>query len=72
MHANQWRISDDFWDTDWASCGSSFTRLHDWTPFRGPGHFPDADMLPVGMVRMWSMGGMGEYAVYVVGAVYVD
>jgi len=52
MHANQWRISDDFWD-NWRGLYSQFKRLDDWTPFRGPGHFPDADMLPVGNVRAW-------------------
>jgi hypothetical protein len=31
---------------------SQFKRLHDWTPFRGPGHFPDADMLPIGVLQM--------------------
>lgn len=46
-HANQWRISDDFWDT-WTALSEQFKRLHDWTPYRGPGHFPDADMLPLG------------------------
>jgi hypothetical protein len=52
MHANQWRISDDFWD-DWRALYAQFKRLDDWTPFRGPGHFPDADMLPVGNIRAW-------------------
>jgi len=27
-----------------------FERLDVWTPFRGPGHFPDADMLPLGII----------------------
>jgi hypothetical protein len=51
-HANLWRISDDFWD-DWRALYSQFQRLKDWTPFRGPGHWPDADMLPVGNIRTW-------------------
>ena len=49
-HANMWRISDDFWD-DWKPLFAQFKRLHDWTPYRGPGHFPDADMLPIGAIR---------------------
>ena len=49
-HANQWRISDDFWD-NWGALYDQFTRLHDWTPYRGPGHFPDADMLPLGKLQ---------------------
>jgi len=47
QYANQWRISDDFWDT-WAALFDQFRRLHDWTPFRAAGRFPDADMLPLG------------------------
>jgi hypothetical protein len=49
-HANMWRICDDFWD-DWKPLYAEFQLLHDWTPFRGPGHFPDADMLPLGAIR---------------------
>jgi alpha-galactosidase len=49
-HANMWRISDDFWD-NWASLRSQFKRLHDWTPHRRPGAWPDADMLPLGAVK---------------------
>ncbi|HVX86787.1 MAG TPA: glycoside hydrolase family 27 protein [Phycisphaerae bacterium] len=54
-HANMWRISDDFWD-NWKSLKEQFKRLDDWTPFRGPGHFPDADMLPLGNIRTWQSG----------------
>jgi len=51
-HANLWRISNDFWD-DWGALYSQFARLNNWTPFRAPGHWPDADMLPMGNVRAW-------------------
>ncbi|HZR20643.1 MAG TPA: glycoside hydrolase family 27 protein [Verrucomicrobiae bacterium] len=51
-HANLWRISDDFWD-DWRALYAQFARLDSWSPFRGPGHWPDADMLPLGNVRSW-------------------
>jgi hypothetical protein len=50
-HANMWRISDDFWD-DWKLLFEQFARVRDWTPFRGPGHWPDADMLPIGVLQM--------------------
>ncbi|HVS54061.1 MAG TPA: NPCBM/NEW2 domain-containing protein [Opitutaceae bacterium] len=50
-HANQWRISGDFWD-NWFALAEQFDRLRDWTPFRGAGHFPDADMLPLGTISM--------------------
>lgn len=49
-HANMWRITDDFWDR-WGALLAMFERLDAWTPYRGPGHFPDADMLPMGMVE---------------------
>jgi alpha-galactosidase len=50
-HANMWRISDDFWD-NWPLLFAQFNRLREWTPHRGPGHFPDADMLPIGVLQM--------------------
>jgi hypothetical protein len=50
-HANMWRISDDFWDS-WPLLQAQFDRLRDWTPYRGPGHFPDADMLPLGVLQL--------------------
>lgn len=48
-HANMWRITDDFWDR-WGLLHAMFERADTWTPFRGPGHFPDADMLPIGVI----------------------
>ena len=51
-HANMWRISNDFWDT-WSGLYAQFARLDNWTKYRGPGHFPDADMLPIGNIRTW-------------------
>jgi len=48
-YANMWRISDDFWDR-WGLLLNMFERMDAWTPYRGPGHFPDADMLPIGIV----------------------
>lgn len=50
-HANMWRISDDFWDT-WPSLLEQFGRLARWNPYRGPGHWPDADMLPLGVLSL--------------------
>ena len=46
-NANLWRVSDDFWD-DWKSLDHEFTLAARWNKFAGPGHWPDADMLPVG------------------------
>jgi hypothetical protein len=46
-HANLWRVSDDFWD-NWRSLDREFAFAARWNKFAGPGHWPDADMLPVG------------------------
>jgi hypothetical protein len=50
-HTNMWRISDDFWDA-WPQLMAQFKRLHDWTPHRLPGAWPDADMLPLGEIGL--------------------
>lgn len=48
-NANMWRITDDFWDR-WGLLTAMFERLHAWTPFRRNGNYPDADMLPIGII----------------------
>lgn len=50
-HANMWRISDDFWD-DWPQLLSQFTRLANWAPHVREGAWPDADMLPLGLLAL--------------------
>lgn len=49
-NANLWRISDDFWDS-WPALVEQFERCRKWSAVTGPGHFPDADMLPLGYIR---------------------
>jgi alpha-galactosidase len=44
-----WRISDDFWDR-WVDLANQFARLARWSGHAGPGHWPDADMLPLGRI----------------------
>jgi len=57
-YAQMWRISDDFWDV-WKkpegdtsafpqSLTRQFTKLAEWSHYVAPGHWPDADMLPLG------------------------
>ncbi|MBN1845204.1 MAG: NPCBM/NEW2 domain-containing protein [Sedimentisphaerales bacterium] len=58
--ANLWRISDDFWD-EWRLLKSQFARLDAWTPWRGDGHFPDADMLPLGRIRARQADGWTRF-----------
>jgi hypothetical protein len=50
-HANLWRISDDFWD-NWDVLREQFALLASWNAERGPGHWPDADMLPFGVLDL--------------------
>ncbi|HET7841230.1 MAG TPA: glycoside hydrolase family 27 protein [Terriglobia bacterium] len=54
--AQMWRISDDFWDY-WSPSPSEswpqtlhgqFSTAAAWAPYIGHGHWPDADMLPIG------------------------
>ena len=53
-YAQMWRISDDIWDL-WHSdveypqgLGDQFPRIAKWAALSQPGHWPDADMLPLG------------------------
>lgn len=46
-HANMWRISADFWDK-WDSLVKQLHLCRQWAPFVTEGHWPDADMLPLG------------------------
>ena len=49
QYANMWRVSDDFWDR-WSPLYGMFGRLNKWTPYRIEGAYPDADMLPFGII----------------------
>ncbi len=46
-HANMWREAGDFWD-DWGALQHEFALGASWRGAAAPGHWPDADMLPVG------------------------
>ena len=48
--ANMWRLTDDFWD-NWQQLKDMFERAEKWCIHAGPGHWPDADMLPIGAIR---------------------
>lgn len=49
--ANQWRISGDFWDR-WQNLDRQFELLAKWQGVAGPGHWPDADMIPLGRIGL--------------------
>jgi hypothetical protein len=56
--SQMWRISNDIWDL-WDGHGATFPigianqfdNAAKWAQYAGPGHWPDADMLPVGELR---------------------
>lgn len=48
--SNMWRITDDFWDR-WDLLYNMFERAEKWCTHTGAGHYPDADMLPIGPIR---------------------
>ena len=49
-NANMWRITDDFWDK-WELLYNMFERAEKWCVHAGAGHWPDADMLPIGPIN---------------------
>jgi hypothetical protein len=49
QNAQMWRIEDDLWD-DWQSVRNMYFRAESWVSLVTPGHWPDADMLPLGHI----------------------
>lgn len=58
-HANLWRISGDFWDR-WEKLDHQFLLIASWVGQCGPGHWPDADMIPFGHVCLRCFDGGPE------------
>jgi hypothetical protein len=56
-HANMWRVIGDLWDR-WEQVKHLFDVCNRWSPHITHGHFPDADMLPLGRVGI--RAEMGE------------
>ena len=48
-NAQMWRIADDLWD-NWKSVKAMYFRTESWAPLVERGHWPDADMLPLGHI----------------------
>lgn len=55
-YANMWRITDDFWDR-WDLLKGMFERAEKWCIHSSAGHWPDADMLPLGALRQCDDAG---------------
>jgi hypothetical protein len=59
-YAQMWRISDDFWD-DWKLLKKQFDYTRDWAEYVGKNNtWPDADMLPLGHLRVTAKEGGGS------------
>src|SRR5436190_81412 len=59
-YTQMWRISDDFWD-DWKLLKLQFDYTRDWGEFVGNNStWPDADMLPLGRLRITAKEGGGS------------
>lgn len=54
--ANMWRMTNDFWDR-WEDLLAMFGYADAWSRYIGPGHWPDADMLPLGRIGIRSAWG---------------
>ena len=50
-NANLWRISGDFWDK-WEALKRQLELCREWAPMVTEGHWPDADMLPLGKLNI--------------------
>ena len=59
-NANMWRMTDDFWD-DWKLLHDMFEKAHEWEGVGCKDHWPDCDMLPLGMLNMPEKEGGGRY-----------
>lgn len=51
QYSQLWRISNDVWD-DWQQVADQFGYCRLWARYAGPNHWPDADMLPLGHLRI--------------------
>ena len=49
--ADMWRMSGDFWDRSDA-LDHMFDLCRDWFPYVGEGHWPDCDMIPLGVLQV--------------------
>jgi hypothetical protein len=60
-NANLWRISGDFWDR-WPKLNEQFDLIAQWQSAGAPGHWPDADMIPLGHIAIRSkLGGSSHW-----------
>jgi len=58
---NQWRMADDLWDT-WSSVTAMLDLARQWYPYIGAGHWPDADMIPIGRLSKRGPNGSTRFS----------
>jgi alpha-galactosidase len=59
--ANQWRMANDLWD-NWDNLNAMFDLATSWNPHAGPGHWPDADMIPIGKLSKRGPNGNERFS----------
>ncbi|MEU3164796.1 alpha-galactosidase [Streptosporangium sp. NPDC006930] len=60
-NAHMWRIVNDLWD-NWPALDALFDQLHNWTPHRAKGAWPDPDMIPIGRLSKYGPVGSPRYS----------
>ncbi|MFF3438804.1 RICIN domain-containing protein [Streptosporangium sp. NPDC002721] len=60
-NAHMWRIVNDLWD-NWPALDALFDQLHNWTPHRTTGAWPDPDMIPIGRLSKYGPVGSPRYS----------
>ncbi|MGH9378727.1 MAG: glycoside hydrolase family 27 protein [Terriglobia bacterium] len=59
-YSQLWRISNDVWD-NWQQVANQFGFCRHWAAYGGPGHWPDADMLPLGHLCIRGFGDSASF-----------
>ena len=59
-YSQLWRISNDVWD-NWQQVANQFGFCRHWAAYGGPGHWPDADMLPLGHLCVRGFGNSRDF-----------
>jgi hypothetical protein len=61
QYANQWRMANDLWD-NWNNLNAMFDLAASWYSHAGAGHWPDADMIPIGKLSKRGPSGAERWS----------
>jgi alpha-galactosidase len=61
QYANQWRVANDLWD-NWNNLNAMFDLTASWYPYADTGHWPDADMIPIGKLSKRGPNGAERWS----------